>query len=192
MQVLRPIILSFWIVFLHLPQPDPIPFPLDYGLLQTHQHANQGLLQHQQTDPNTFPMQSFGDNINLICYVQPDQPWCIALPTDLLEPILNWYQRILNHIGITRLVDTINVHFFHPQLHQKAIQIVSTCQVCQQLKLPGTPYGKLPPRNADAIPWREVAVDLIGPWTMKLNGTTLIFNALTCIDPVTNLVVLAH
>ena len=41
------------------------------------------------------------------------------------------------------------------------------------------------------MPWHEVAIDLIGPWTMKLNGTTLIFNALTCIDPVTNLVELA-
>ena len=37
-------------------------------------------------------------------------------------------------------------------------------------------------------PWNEVAVDLIGPWKVKLGGKDLEFNALTCIDPVTNLV----
>eukprot|EP00957_Ditylum_brightwellii_P044319 3362573-Ditylum_brightwellii.AAC.1 len=38
------------------------------------------------------------------------------------------------------------------------------------------------------MPWDEVAVDLIGPWRMQVNGQEVEFNALTCIDPVTNLV----
>jgi hypothetical protein len=42
-------------------------------------------------------------------------------------------------------------------------------------------YGKLPLQND------EVAVDLIGPWAITINHQELIFNALTCIDPVTNL-----
>ena len=42
------------------------------------------------------------------------------------------------------------------------------------------------------VPWHEVAVDLISPWMMKLNDTVLTFNALTCINPVTNLVELAR
>ena len=45
-------------------------------------------------------------------------------------------------------------------------------------------------------PWREVAVDLIGPWKVKLGNVPnedrqesyIEFNAFTCIDPVTNLV----
>eukprot|EP00978_Attheya_sp_CCMP212_P042527 scaffold260512_cov60-Attheya_sp.AAC.2 len=44
-------------------------------------------------------------------------------------------------------------------------------------------------------PWREVAVDLIGRWKVKLGHLPVVneaeayvtFNALTCIDPVTNL-----
>eukprot|EP00978_Attheya_sp_CCMP212_P028477 scaffold98426_cov70-Attheya_sp.AAC.1 len=44
-------------------------------------------------------------------------------------------------------------------------------------------------------PWREVTVDLIGPWQLKLGHLLIVdeeeayvtFNALTCIDPVTNL-----
>ena len=49
-------------------------------------------------------------------------------------------------------------------------------------------YGKLPPRNPQVVPWDEVAVDLIGPWKIEVNGREFIFLALTCIDPVTNLV----
>ena len=38
------------------------------------------------------------------------------------------------------------------------------------------------------VPWDEVAVDLIGPWKIKVKNRTFVFNALTCINPVTNLV----
>ena len=48
-------------------------------------------------------------------------------------------------------------------------------------------YGILPPRNAGVFPWKTVAVDLIGPWKIKVNRVQLEFNALTCMDPVTNL-----
>eukprot|EP00978_Attheya_sp_CCMP212_P012380 scaffold30799_cov50-Attheya_sp.AAC.3 len=44
-------------------------------------------------------------------------------------------------------------------------------------------------------PWQEVTADLIGPWKVKLGHLPVVdkeeayvtFNALTCIDPVTNL-----
>ena len=65
--------------------------------------------------------------------------------------------------------------------------MVQTCATCQQYKLLGPGYGKLPPREAPLAPWDEVAVDLIGPWKIQVNGQELIFHALTCIDPVTNL-----
>ena len=37
-------------------------------------------------------------------------------------------------------------------------------------------------------PWEEVAIDLIGPWQVKVNGRNVEFNALTCIDTASNLV----
>ncbi len=39
-------------------------------------------------------------------------------------------------------------------------------------------------------PWNEIAIDLIGPWKAKLQGLQqeIKFNALTCIDPISNLV----
>eukprot|EP00957_Ditylum_brightwellii_P048779 3700580-Ditylum_brightwellii.AAC.1 len=38
------------------------------------------------------------------------------------------------------------------------------------------------------MPWSEVVVDLIGLWCIKVGGQEVDFYALTCIDPVTNLV----
>ena len=43
------------------------------------------------------------------------------------------------------------------------------------------------PRCIDGNPWREVCVDLIGPWTVQVHGRVYEFDALTTIDPVTNL-----
>ena len=48
---------------------------------------------------------------------------------------------------------------------------------------------KLPAKQARLVPWDEVHVDCIGPWTITASdGAEYEFNALTCIDPVTNLV----
>jgi transposase InsO family protein len=41
------------------------------------------------------------------------------------------------------------------------------------------------------VPQNKVAVDLIGPWTLNIHGAKVNFNALTCIDPVSNLVEIA-
>ena len=60
---------------------------------------------------------------------------------------------------------------------------------CQRWKNTGQGHGHLPPRNALSTPWDEVAVDLVGPWTVEAtDGISYEFNSLTCIDPVTNLV----
>jgi hypothetical protein len=42
------------------------------------------------------------------------------------------------------------------------------------------------------VPWEEVAINLIGPWKVKVNGQHIKFNALTCIDTALNLVELIH
>ncbi len=39
-------------------------------------------------------------------------------------------------------------------------------------------------------PWEEVAVDLIGPWRVKVNGQQVEFIALTCVYTASNLVIL--
>ena len=44
----------------------------------------------------------------------------------------------------------------------------------------------LAPREVRLAPWTEVAVDLIGPWTIVISNTEYEFNALTSIDTTIN------
>ena len=66
------------------------------------------------------------------------------------------------------------------------------CKDCQKYKLAGRGYGLLPEREVRIAPWEEVAIDLIGPWKVKVNGRQVEFNALPCIDTALNLVELIH
>ena len=51
------------------------------------------------------------------------------------------------------------------------------------------PYGALATRDAPIAPWSEVHVNCIGPWKVQVPSSNPIhFYALTCIDPVTNLI----
>ena len=66
--------------------------------------------------------------------------------------------------------------------------IVSHCDACQRYKLIGRGHGQVAPQEAALIPWREVVVDLIGPWTLEINNQKYNFSALTMVDMVTYLV----
>jgi len=51
----------------------------------------------------------------------------------------------------------------------------------------GIGYGHLPPRKTNLVPWNEVCIDLISPWTIVVNGQVLEFKTLTSMDTVTNI-----
>jgi transposase InsO family protein len=75
------------------------------------------------------------------------------------------------------LNESIGTHFTHPQLRRTVENIVQHCHACQLNKLP---------REATALPFQEVAIDLIGPWRVTVQNKTFEFYALTCIDLATN------
>jgi hypothetical protein len=50
----------------------------------------------------------------------------------------------------------------------------------------------LPEWEVRVAPWDEVAIDLIGPWKVKVGSKLCEFNALTCIDTASNLVELVR
>jgi len=113
--------------------------------------------------------------------------WKIALPDSLVSTIVKWYHAVLNHIGASRLYETISINFSHPSLRKECREVTKTCDACQRYKTQGRGYAHLPERETLAAPFFEVAVDLIGPWTITVNGQELVFHALTIIDTVTNL-----
>jgi transposase InsO family protein len=105
----------------------------------------------------------------------------------MLAPLIKWYHLSLSHVGMTRLGETIGRHFYNPKLNRTINDLISHCEPCQKYKAASRPYGHLPPRDTVVAPWTEIHVDLIGPWHIKVQGLDLYFNALTIIDPVTNL-----
>ncbi len=80
----------------------------------------------------------------------------------------------------------MNQHYHHPELccHIDKLK----CKDCQKYKLAGRGYGLVPKREVWTAPWEEVAIDLIGPWKVKVNGQQGEFNDLICIETASNLV----
>ena len=176
-------------VFLNMPPLQNMQNPISIASIQQHQFMDQHLNHCHQTKPLQYPTK-FVQNRPLICYRKyindPEGIWKIALPTAIIDRVVTWYHEVLGHCGTNRLYDTIRQHFYYPNLRIKCEEY--RCEICQKNKLLGAGYGHLPPRHANLVPWEEVMVDLIGPWKVKVNEQDIYFNALTCIDPVTNLV----
>src|SRR5210317_365778 len=84
------------------------------------------------------------------------------------------------------------MHFHNKDLKNCIESIVRKCNVCQRFKSNLRGYAQLAPREAALHPWRTVAVDLIGPWKLRINKEVHSFRALTMIDPVTNFVEISH
>jgi putative transposase len=179
--------------FLNHPPLEEMQYPLNYQLIQQNQFDDEQLQQLRQQRPQEYPIIDMGNDVQLICQLRPNNPtWRICIPTSMVNDIIRWYHIVLGHAGIVRLHQTIATHFVHPYLKVRIEQVVKGCDRCLRAKLPGAGYGLLPPREATLVPWYEVAVDLIGPWTLKVHGQEIEFNALTCIDPVSNLVELVR
>ena len=139
--------------------------------------------------PQRYAQQLLAPGVNVICYMPaPNQPWKIYLPNEVLGNAIRWYHLALSHIGMTRLYDTMSMHFYNPKLKNKIEDIIGRCDTCQRQKLVGRGHGETAPREAALLPWRDIAVDLIGPWTIEVAGQPMTYNALTVIDLVTNLV----
>ena len=84
------------------------------------------------------------------------------------------------------------MHFYHSNLRMRIESLVKSCNACQCLKLLGKGYGELPLREAQLSHWQEIAVNLIGLWSINANKVNLTLNALSIIDTVTNLAELIH
>jgi hypothetical protein len=108
----------------------------------------------------------------------------------MIVDTVKWFHQVLGHPGEKRLRETLNERYHHPRLRYHIDKL--KCKDCQKYKLAGRGYGLLPKREVQIAPWEEVAINLIGPWKVNVNGRQVEFNALTCIDTALNLVKLIH
>ena len=96
------------------------PLPVDYATIHQHQQNDAALVAKLTEQPQRFHLQPFpteNPQYNLICYRQnPNAAWRIRIPDSLLAHTVNWYHLSLNHLGSTRLRETISMHMSHPNL----------------------------------------------------------------------------
>ena len=178
---------------LNLPTDKEIPFVLGYQTLRDAQVGDARLHALLQKHPDRFSKQLLAADVQLYCYIpEPNAPWKIYLPTSLLDDAIQWYHLSLGHLGQNRLYDTLHQQFYHPDLRSYVEKIVTTCDACQRQKNPLRGHGHVAAREVTLLPWREVAVDLIGPWKLQINNVEVNFRALTIIDLVTNIVELVR
>ena len=165
--------------------PDEI-FPLSFKVIQKHQQLDKELLIEAKTNPtNNYSLQQFcggGKIRHLICYDGK-----IVIPKSLQTRIVQWYHTNLCHPGETRTENTIRQYLTWKNLRKTVEQVCKTCPTCQRTKRDTKKYGLLPPKEAEAVPWEKLCVDMIGPYTIRNKDTNneLTLHCVTMIDPAT-------
>jgi transposase InsO family protein len=175
--------------FVHLPDQQNVPFQMDYPTIAETQLQDAVLLQQAQATPQKVQRRLLAPGTLVYCYITtPGGPWKIYLPGNLLKNVVRWYHLALGHCGTSRLADTLRMHFYNPRLQWQCQEEVRKCDPCQRHKNVGRGHGETASRDAPLLPWQDVAIDLIGPWTLSIGDQKYKFSALTMIDIVTNLV----
>jgi hypothetical protein len=179
--------------FVHLPMTENIPNVLDYRTIAQAQVGDARLLLLRNQHPNKCQQHLLAPGTQVWCYTaEPNKPWKIYLPDALLVRAIQWYHHALSHIGQSRLADTMSLVYYNSKLHSTVEAEIVKCPYCQEFKNVQKGHGQLAPREAALLPWSDVAVDLIGPWTLAVADELVEFMALTIIDLVTNLVELVR
>ncbi len=125
-------------------------------------------------------------------YGDPPNNWKIPLPKSLLQPTFKCFHQVTGHPGRQRLFMQISSWYYHRDFWSLVDKF--HCKHCQRNNLyrSGTGYGLLPEHELCSVPFKECAVDLIGPWIIQVRNKLYEFNDLTVIDTVSNLVELVR
>ena len=86
----------------------------------------------------------------------------IVVPTIMQKYGVNWYHTYLLHTGTEYTEATIIQHYYWNQLRDYICTYIKVCTICQKNKKKNLKYGKLPAKEAEAIPWDILLVDIIG------------------------------
>jgi hypothetical protein len=146
-------------------------FPLNLATLARKQQSDTYLQAALQRDPSNYvATQQEGNKIYVLKSTKT-----IYVPLSLRAAILQWYHTSLQHPGIKRMQYTVKESFYWPGIDAAIDTLVRACATCQQCKITAVKkYGKIPlPTHHKLAPWEQVHVDLIGPWDVKYNSTSV-------------------
>jgi transposase InsO family protein len=168
--------------------------PTNLKTIMRYQQNDKELIETAKKNKN-FSIKQFhgaGKQYSLICFNNK-----IVVPKQLQKRIVQWYHTTLCHPGETRTELTISQNFYWKNLRKTVHDVCSKCDACQFLKRSKTHYGKLPPKEAEAVPWDTLCVDLIGKYQFNpqgggkkyqmttTSGKKVYLQAVTMIDPAT-------
>ena len=95
----------------------------------------------------------------------------------MLTNLVRWHHDLTLHSeGFEKLFATLSLRFTHPALKATCQRICQQCKICKLMKVGQRQYGKLAPQTAPFLPWSEVHVNNVGPWTVKVNGNKMVFS----------------
>ena len=178
---------------LNLPPLAELYNPVTITNIVNHQMKDLDLMRLVVRDSDHYRQETMQQYEVVVYSKEPNsREWKIVIPNSLIKDIMTWYHTILGHAGIEKLINTVGARFLIPKLRERAEEAIRMCpDQCQQYKPAGKGYGHLPSKIVTGSPWNEVALDLIGPWKIKLKTRSkkkiYEFMALTCIDPFSNL-----
>ena len=110
----------------------------------------------------------------------------IVLPESLVDDTIKWYHHNQGHAGADRLLQSISQFLYSPGLKEKVCAFVKTCDECQRYKN-SLSVGHLPPREETMVPFEQIAIDTVGPWSVVVNGQKITINAYSIIGTCSNL-----
>lgn len=111
-----------------------------------------------------------------------DQQGRIIVPEDLRTRLMKWYHTTLVHPGAHRLYNTLRQHYTWPKMMENIRAYIKHCGPCQKGKRGLRGMGKLPMKDVETEPWKDVAVDLSGPWKAIIDNKEVFFWTFTIID----------
>ncbi len=161
---------------------------LDMENIKEQQDADDALLQHATKYADWDRGKCISTIDDILCYIKPGDPpnnLKIALPKGLLQPTIKWFHQVTGHLGRKRLYMQMSRQYFHRDIWLLVDKF--HCKHCQRNNSSGTGYGLLPECKLQSVPFKECAIDLIGPWIIQVCNKPYEFNALTGIDTVSNL-----
>ena len=161
--------------------------PFQFETMRHHQSLDNNVLNRPFVNPHEFLFQMFGSH-KLVCLTTGGQ-CCIVLADAMLPCLVTWHHQLAAHEeGMVWLETSIRCHFWHGNPRGEIWNQLRACDVCARMKKNSPKEGQLAPCDIPSVPSLEARVNLIGPWELKSQGASAKFQAMTIIDPVTDLV----
>jgi len=106
----------------------------------------------------------------------------MAVPAKLAHRLISWHHNVPVCPATERLCNTLRQRCTCPGMSAQIKEHVKRCDTCQKANGGVRGMGKVPIKDTETEPWRDIVTDLSGPWKAVVNGTERFFDTLTIID----------